>query len=72
MSLSPDTQAVADAIEEELWTTGDCCLPSDRVAAATLRAAVRATQWKEHHDLYLCNASDLLAIAEELDPGGTL
>ena len=58
--LSPAAQAVLDAyrlapIEDEL------------TAAAVLRAAVAHTQQHHNHDVWKCDADELLAIADELE-----
>ena len=57
--LSPATQAVLDAFRSR--HTGQGCL------AAALRAAVAYTQQHHGHDVWECDADELLAIADELD-----
>ena len=61
--LSPAAAAVLDAVED------DCIHPTDlhRIAAAALRAAVAQTQRHPGHDIWQCDADDLLAIADELE-----
>ena len=66
--LSPAAQAVLDA------ANGACCYGPDDIlndsrdiAAAALRAAVAQTQRHPGHDIWQCDADDLLAIADELD-----
>ena len=57
--LSPAAEAVLDA-----------ALPHQvhrYAAAAALRAAVAQTQRHPGHDLWQCDAEDLLAIADELE-----
>jgi len=57
--LSPATQAVLDAFRSS--HTGQGCL------AAALRAAVAHTQEHHGHDVWECDADELLAIADELE-----
>jgi hypothetical protein len=66
--LSPAAQAVLDA------ANGACCYGPDDIlndsrdiAAAALRAAVAHTQRHPGHDIWQCDADDLLAIADELE-----
>jgi hypothetical protein len=66
--LSPAAQAVLDA------ANGACCYGPDDIlndsrdiAAAALRAAVTHTQRHPGHDIWQCDADDLLAIADELE-----
>lgn len=66
--LSPAAQAVAKAA---LYVSS--CDPEDypnqaqEIAAAALRAAVAQTQRHPGHDIWQCDADDLLAIADELE-----
>jgi hypothetical protein len=65
--LSPAAQAVLDAadnvrINVDWWPEG---MPE--IVAAALRAAVAQTQRHPGHDIWQCDADDLLAIADELD-----
>ncbi len=60
--LSPAAQAVLDAFHKEL--------PPDNEPgglAAALRAAVAHTQQHHNHDVWRCDADELLAIATELE-----
>ena len=57
--LSPAAQAVYDA------TCYD--MPNRVKAAAALRAAVAHTQQHHGHDVWECDANELLAIAAELE-----
>ena len=58
--LSPAAQAVFDA--------GDIGFATHReMIAAALRAAVAQTQRHPGHDMWQCDAEDLLAIADELE-----
>jgi hypothetical protein len=57
--LSPATQAVLDAFRSS--HTGQGCL------AAALRAAVAQTERNPGHNIWQCDADDLLAIADELE-----
>lgn len=57
--LSPATQAVLDAFRSS--HTGQRCL------AAALRAAVAYTKVNPGHDVWQCDADELLAIAAELE-----
>jgi uncharacterized protein (AIM24 family) len=62
MTLSPAAQAVYDAYWE---------FPEDEerlAVAAALRAAVAATQMRQYGDRWICDADELLAIANELSP----
>jgi hypothetical protein len=62
--LSPAAQAVFDAF---------CCEARSEphhqreAIAAALRAAVAHTQQHHNHDVWKCDADELLAIAEELE-----
>jgi len=58
--LSPAAQAVYDAVLEI------CPAPADEIAATALRAAVAHTQQHHGHDVWECDADELLAIAAEL------
>lgn len=57
--LSPTTQAVLDAFRSS--HTGPGCL------AAALRVAVSYTKVHPGHDIWQCDANELLAIADELE-----
>lgn len=57
--LSPAAQAVLDAFRTS--HTGPGCL------AAALRAAVAYTKVNPGHDIWQCDADELLAIAAELE-----
>lgn len=62
--LSPAAKAVLNAVdalyEEDI--PHDYC-----IMAAALRAAVAQTQRHPGHDIWQCDADDLLAIADELE-----
>ncbi len=60
--LSPAAQAVWNAAYN---TPEDC--PYEHDLAAALRAAVAHTQQHHNHDMWKCDADELLAIAEELE-----
>lgn len=62
--LSPAAQAVWDAFNED--EAGVFVDYGDKLAAA-LRAAVAQTQRNPGHDIWQCDADDLLAIADELE-----
>jgi hypothetical protein len=69
--LSPAAQAVLDAFDakqdemhEVTWLTRN---PDRDCIAAALRAAVAQTQRHPGHDIWQCDADDLLAIADELE-----
>jgi hypothetical protein len=63
--LSPAAQAVLDAVREI------CPAPADEIAAVALRAAVAHTQqhhsYTDGHDVWECDADELLTIAAELE-----
>jgi hypothetical protein len=66
--LSPAAQAVLDAASGKSSYGPDDVLNESRwIAAAALRAAVAQTQRHPGHDIWQCDADDLLAIADELD-----
>jgi hypothetical protein len=68
-SLSPAAQAVSAAIEASYEYGGllDASCAA-RIAAAALRAATDATEQPQYNCSYVCDASELRAIANELDP----
>jgi hypothetical protein len=61
-NLSPAAQSVIDA-----YIYVDCGTPSYACVAAALRAAVAHTQQHHGHDVWECDADELLAIAAELE-----
>jgi hypothetical protein len=66
--LSPAAQAVLDAANGAQSHGPDDCLNESRwVAAAALRAAVAHTQQHHNHDVWKCDADELLTIAAELE-----
>jgi hypothetical protein len=65
--LSPAAQAVDDAfwkIINDKWNIYD---RRRAQIAAALRAAVAHTQQHHNHDVWKCDADELLAIADELE-----
>ena len=62
--LSPAAQAVLDAAMQ--YEINPECY-SREIAATTLRAAVAHTQQHRGHDVWECDADELLAIADELE-----
>ena len=74
--LSPAAQAMMDAYIAGLATKRRSAITKRRLAiAALLRAAVAATQMRQYVDGsiealgWICEANDLLAIADELEGG---
>jgi hypothetical protein len=72
--LSPAAQAVLNALLEAKFGKDAVELGFPvmsvilgRELAAALRAAVAHTQQHHNHDVWKCDADDLLAIAEELE-----
>jgi hypothetical protein len=66
--LSPAAQVVLDAANGASSYGPDDCLNESRwVAAAALRAAVAHTQQHHNHDVWKCDADELLVIADELE-----
>jgi hypothetical protein len=66
--LSPAAQVVLDAANgAQSYGPDDCLNESRWIAAATLRAAVAHTQQHHNHDVWKCDADELLAIATELE-----
>ena len=71
--LSPAAQAVLDtALDVEFrieFTDLEATIKASvrRANAAALRAAVAATQARQSHDCWICDAAELLAIAAELE-----
>ena len=59
--LSPAAQAVLEA-SAEYWAG-----TRTQAVAAALRAAVAHTQQHHNHDVWRCDADELLAIATELE-----
>jgi len=57
-------ERVADAIVKEATWAG---IVNDRPARAAIRAAVAHTQQHRGHDVWECDADELLAIAAELE-----
>jgi hypothetical protein len=43
-----------------------CPAPADEIAAAALRAVVETTKKRQYGDCWICDAADLLAIADQL------
>jgi hypothetical protein len=70
--LSPAAQAVLDTAfpvydEEEHLYVATNEQHAGMIAAAALRAAVAHTQQHHNHDVWKCDADELLAIAAELE-----
>jgi hypothetical protein len=69
--LSHAAQAVFDAAfpvyDDEILYVAPAKKHACMIAAAALRAAVAQTQRHPGHDLWQCDAEDLLAIADELE-----
>lgn len=66
--LSPQAQAVLDAANNaQSYHPDDCLNESRAVAAAALRAAVAHTQQRQYNECWICDANELLAIANELE-----
>jgi hypothetical protein len=65
--LSPAANAVLDAYMDNCgWLDGP--LQRDyQCVAAVLRSAVAHTQQRHNHDVWKCDADELLAIADELE-----
>jgi hypothetical protein len=61
--LSPAAQAVLDAVHDVI---PDYSLGEVLAVAAALRAAVDYTKVNPGHDIWQCDANELLAIAAEL------
>lgn len=61
--LSPAAQAVLDAYEK----ANDCYREERGQLAAALRAAVAYTKVHPGHDIWQCDADELIAIADELE-----
>jgi hypothetical protein len=73
-NLSPAAQAVLDAANGcSTYGPDDCLNESRWIAAGALRAAVAATQMRQYVDGsiealgWICEADELLTIADELD-----
>ena len=65
--LSPAAQVVLDAANGASSYGPDDCLNESRwIAAAALRAAVAHTQQRQYNECWICDADELLAIADEL------
>ena len=65
--LSPKAKAVSDAAADVYWDWCDMSTASSSViAAATLRAAVKACAFEDFNNRLLL-AADLLTIADELE-----
>jgi hypothetical protein len=62
--LSPAAQAVLDAVHDVIPVTS---LVEVLAVAAALRAAVDYTKVNPGHDIWQCDANELLAIAAELE-----
>ena len=60
--LSPAAKAVFDA-----YLNAPCGKPRQSWVAAALRAAVDYTKVNPGHDIWQCDANELLAIATELE-----
>jgi hypothetical protein len=61
-SLSPETKAVRDAIDDVRWDWGNMCeASSDVIAVATLRAVVKELKY------YGITEKNILRIADELE-----
>ena len=63
--LSPAAQAVLDAAEPLIAPSE--CLGLEAALAAALRAAVAQTQQRQYGDCWICDANELLDIADELE-----
>jgi len=64
--LSPEAQAVLDAFSNEPTFNTDGSLNVSGAIAAALRAAVAHTQQRQYNECWICDANELLAIADEL------
>jgi hypothetical protein len=61
-SLSPETKAVLDAIDDVRWDWGNMCeASSDVIAVATLRAVVKELKY------YGITEKNILRIADEME-----
>jgi hypothetical protein len=65
--LSPAAKIVLDAFLGDAENTGLQMDDLRENVAAALRAAVAHTQQHHNHDLWKCDADELLAIAAELE-----
>jgi hypothetical protein len=66
--LSPAAQAVLNAANgAQCYGPDDILNDSRWVAAAALRAAVAYTKVHPGHDIWQCDADELIAIADELE-----
>jgi hypothetical protein len=66
--LSPAAKAVFHAFNSKFdWVEDGVPGPQFNSIAAALRAAVAQTQRHPGHDIWQCDADDLLAIAAELE-----
>jgi hypothetical protein len=61
--LSPQAQTVLDAVCDN--TEPDC--DTQHLIAAALRAVVAHTQQRQYNECWICDANELLAIADELE-----
>ena len=71
-SLSPAAQAVLTALTQQEYDLDPADISNEAgrmacIAAAALRAAVAHTQQHHGHDVWECDANELLAIAAELE-----
>jgi len=66
--LSPAAQAVFWEFNSKFdWIKDSVPGPQYKAIAAALRAAVAHTQQHHNHDVWKCDADELLAIADELE-----
>ena len=66
--LSPAARAVFHAFNSKFdWVEDGVPGPQFKAIAAALRAAVAHTQQHHGHDVWECDADELLAIADELE-----
>jgi len=65
--LSPAAKTVLDAFLGDAENTGLQMDDLRENVAAALRAAVAYTQQQHNHDVWKCDADELLAIAAELE-----
>ena len=63
--LSPAAQAVMNATAEQVLA--DRRIKLEHITAAALRAAVAKTKQRQYSTCWICDANELLAIADELE-----
>ena len=71
-AIAPPLSPAAQAVHDAFWSHPNGkplvqdCPDTDQLVAA-LRAAVAATQARQYNDCWICDADELLAIANELE-----